>query len=156
MALNMFVWYCLLSGLNKANTLPIKRHTTVIERAHSDQSPLWTVTVSVDQVDWQIIHIYKQPLRHIHIHHSLSFRLCFSTSLKHLISPSSFKERPGVMTRTGINLRKHQKAALSNQITTPAAPGAKGRVCACVYAYSSVLSGIRVPVCGSAGLNARR
>lgn len=49
--------------------------------------------------------------------------------------------------RTGINLRKHQKAALSTQITTPAAPGAKGCVCVCVSVYASVLSGICVHVC---------
>lgn len=57
---------------------------TVIERAHSDQSPLWTVIVYVDQVDWQIMHIYKQPLRHRHTYtyHSLSFCLCFSISVK--------------------------------------------------------------------------
>lgn len=69
--LTMFVWYGLLSSFNKANTLHIKRKLwkwmpTVIERANSDQSPLRTVIVSVDQVDWQIMHIYKQPLRHRH------------------------------------------------------------------------------------------
>lgn len=156
--LNMFVWYCLLSSLNKANTLHIKRKLwrwmpTVIERAHSDQSSLWTVIVSVDQVDWQIMHIYKQPLRHRHtliiLFLSASFSLYLSkTNIHthlHLISPSSFKEGPGVTMRTGINLRKHRKAALSTQITTPAAPGAKG--CVCVYVCASVLSGICVHVC---------
>lgn len=45
--------------------------------------------------------------------------------------------------RTGINLRKHQKAALSTQITTPAAPGAKGSACV----FIRMLSGICVHVC---------
>lgn len=49
--------------------------------------------------------------------------------------------------RTGINLRKHQKAALSNQIMTPAAPGAKGCVSAGVCVCSSVFSGKCVHVC---------
>ncbi len=56
--------------------------------------------------------------------------------------------------RTGINLRKHQKAALSTQITTPAAPGAKGCVCVCVclcvreYAFRYICACL--PVCGCA------
>lgn len=67
--LNMVVWYCLLSSLNKANTLQIKKKLwkpmpAVIQRAHSHQSSLWTVIVSVDQEDWQIMHIYYQPLQH--------------------------------------------------------------------------------------------
>lgn len=35
--------------------------------------------------------------------------------------------------RTGINLGTHQKAELSTQITTPAAPGAKGCVSVCLF-----------------------
>lgn len=113
-----------------------KWRPTVIERAHWDQSPLCTVIVSVDQVDWQIMHICKQPLRHGHTYHSLPLCFCVSQrqihTLFHLISPSSFKEGSGVTRKAGINLRKHQTAVLSTQITSPSAPGAKGRVCKCV------------------------
>lgn len=121
---NIFIWYCLLSGLNEGKTQLIKRKLwkwipTVIERAHSDQSPLWTVIVSVYQVDWQIMHIYKQHLKKTHTYHSLSSSVSLylsKTQYIHTLAfdfPFKLQRVPRVTMRTGINLTKHQKDALS-------------------------------------------
>lgn len=144
----MFIWYCLLSGLNEGKTQLIKRKLwkwipTVIERAHSDQSRLWTVIVSVYQVDWQIMHIYKQHLKKTHTYHSLSSSVSLylsKTQYIHTLAfdfPFKLQRGPRVTMRTGINLTKHQKAVLSTQITTPAAKG----YC-CVYVHESVCTGV--------------
>lgn len=155
---NIFIWYCLLSGLNEGKTQLMKRKLwkwipTVIERAHSDQSPLWTVIVSVYQVDWQIMHIYKQHLKKTHTYHSLSSSVSLylsKTQYIHTLAfdfPFKLQRVPRVTMRTGINLTKHQKAALSTQITTPAAQG----YC-CVYVHESVCTGVCAYECRCANV----
>lgn len=91
---------------------------------------------------------YPQCPQIIDIHLSFSFFLSYSLSQRqskrthlHLISPSSFKEGPGVTERTGIIVRKLWKANIQLQITSPTALGEKGSLS--VYIWDS----IQIDVC---------